>query len=112
MLGIALMRRLGKSVCIARAMSYAFCGLVGCFEFSMAGSHCTSGNIRIQARVIGDHEVVAIVGVVKFILHCEAKMFLLSIAVWAGDCLCIFVGLLLDFFHAGICRFAIIWGEL
>ena len=60
---------------------------------------------------MGDDEVVAVACGVKFILHCKSKMSFLSATSGAGDCKCILVGLLLNFLHAGICRFAITWGE-
>ena len=85
--------------------------LVHRFEFGMAGGHCADQDIRIWAWVMGDDEVVAIAGKVKFILHHESKMSFLSAAIRAGDCQCILVGLLLNFLHAGICRFAITWSE-
>ena len=48
---------------------------VGCFEFSMAGSHCASRDIRIWAWVMWDNELVAIACKIKIVLHGESKMF-------------------------------------
>ena len=77
----------------------------------MAGGHCTGRDIRIWAWVIGNDEVVVIVGGEKFILHHESKFSFLFTTIGAGDHQCNLVGLLSNFLHAGVCRFAIMWGE-
>ena len=71
---------------------------------------CWQGH-QDMGPVSGDNEVVAVASRENFIFHCKSKMSLLSASVWAGDCQCILIDLLLDFMNAGICRFAFTWGE-
>ena len=78
--------------------SVCVCG----FQFCSMGSTGYIGNGWVWSRVSRDDKMMAIVSKVEVIMHCEAKVSLLSTAVWAWDSQGVLVYLLLYYLHSSI----------